>query len=124
MPNFFSKIAKALKPKPLPLRGGLATTETGKLLRTPEIEKLRRRYKAPTDIGQLSGYLKQSHNKPALVAALQRMKMPVTRENLKTANTALSLQAMARTRAQKAPSLGFDTSLEEAFKNAARRSRK
>ena len=119
MPNFFSKIAKALKPKPL--RGGLATTETGKLLRTPNIEKLQRRSKAATDIGEMSGYLKQHHDKPALVAALQRMKMPVTRENLKTANKALSLRAMARTRAQKSPSLGFDTSLEEAFKNATRR---
>jgi hypothetical protein len=122
MPNFFSKIAKAIKPKAT--RGGLLLTKSGKADIGLTGKKINRQLKASTDVGELSGYLKQSHNKEALVAALRRMKMPTSRENLKIANKALSMQAMAKTRAMKNPSFGFDTSLEAAFKNASRRSPK
>jgi hypothetical protein len=123
MKNFFSKIAETIeRQRRKPMRGSIVLDKSGKKAATSStLKKMNRQLKAPTDIGELSGYLKQVHNKAALVAALRRMKMPVSRKNLKLANTALSMQAMAKTRNMKNPSFGFDTSLQRAFKDALRR---
>ena len=122
MKNFISKIADAMKLKSKPvMRGDFKITKTGKLDLSPTARKMNRQLRAPTDVGELSGYLKQHHNKEALVLALRRVGMPINRKNLKVAAKALSMQAMAKTRDMKNPRFGFDTSLKTAFKNASRR---